>query len=494
MKSFRFYRDPDEIDAENDAAAKLDHATAQRRSIIRREPTIRPRRDQSTLDRDYNMMRHRQTMRQMHLQLNAENMRTDAQIARLETELQSLRRQREGAINRLERLRARTEAEDARSLSQNIPEARNTTTPEDPTLTPQQDSLPETEPSSQVLLPRPARESNLRFEMAATRPASPRADTTAMPSPPRSVSDNGRSRPVDGPLDNWDVVPSLSADFAPARRARAAIDQAEATIAATRATIREMTDREQPGLETPPPETWENSYPPLRRVPHMSPRPLPRTSVDGLGDRHRSASPDSETHEESTWNNLLSTMEHSNGALSASTSFASVPSNLDFTSSARSSSYRSHNSQSTSTSFGEIGSSSEETCDLPPGITEDDVRMIRERHRQTARRLPRRRTAGRISEPDVDSELLDIATNRGWTPIGLPGNNMSRLLMDQVLQRYQRDDDGTHALPPSHAIDSVFERMRRREHIPDEMWALVGLSSDDMNQYNSLRDELRNHI
>lgn len=370
----------------------------------------------------------------------------------------------------MERHRAQIESDGVRSLPRPN-ESRNTTTSEDLTLTVQLDPLSDTETSNQVLLPRPARESNLRFEIAVPRSISPGPDANAIPSPPRSVSDTGRSRPVDGPVTGWDSVPTLSLDFAPARAAREALEQADATLNAAAESIRETSSQEQPGLETPPPEVWESSYPPLRRVPHMSPRPLPRTPVDGLGDRHRSPSPLSETHEESTWNNLLSTMDASNGASSTSTSFASM---TDLLSTSRSSSYRSSNTQNTSTSFGEIGSSSEETCDLPPGITEDDVRMIRERHRRTARRLPRRR----IPEPDYDDRGHGISPSllRSGS-VGGAESDMSRLLMDHVAQRLQRDGEANSETSPRiDVFQDILGRMQRQEHIPDDVWAVAGLS------------------
>lgn len=474
---YRLYRNPEEIDAENAAAAKLDRATAQRRSAIRREPSIRPRRDQTAMSSTLNeIVRHGQDIRRMHRQLNIENIRTDAEIAELENELQRLRRQRERAMDRMERLRAHTEAENTLSSSRPSTAPRNTTTPEDPTQTLSQSSLLETESSSQILLPRPARESNLRFEVAATHPASPAPENT-MPSPPRSVSDTGRSRPVDGPLDNWDTVPNLSHDFAPARRAQVALDRANATIAAARQSMQDTSSGEQAGLETPPPESWEGSYPPLRRVPHMSPRPLPRSPVDGLGNRNRSPSPISESQEESTWNNLLSTMDTSNEALSTSTSFTSMTDLLSFS---RSSSYRSSNTQNTSTSFGEIGSSSEETCELPPGITEEDVRMIRERHRRTARRLPRRRISQRdVESPalDTDYSLLEAGSYAGAE------SEMSRLLMDHVAQRLrQNGETESEGSPSVHAFHDILDRMQRREFIPDEVWAVAGLSPDFFNR------------
>lgn len=453
---------------------------AQRRSAIRREPSTRPRREQSPFTSLSNIIQNRREMQQLHTRLHRDHIEADREIERLEAELQNLRRQRERTITRMrertitrmQRHRAQLET-DRPQLVEPSASSLDPTSANDPPRAFDEGHRSDSDATTSFLLPRPTRESNLRFEMAATstsRPASPQRHIGNVPSPPHSLSDNGRTRPVDGPLDAWDTVPPLSQDFAPARLARAVIEEAETALTAAAESIRETSSEERPGLETPPPEAWESSYPPLRRVPHMSPRLLPRTPVDGLGDRRRSPSPISETHEEGTWNTLLSTLDHSNGAPSTSTSFASMS---DFLSNSRSSSYQSSNTQNTSTSFGEIGSSSDETCDLPPGITEDDARMIRERHRRTARRAPRRH----IPEPDHGNEGYSLDAELGGARrTGGTESAMSRLLMDQSAQQLWRDrEDGAGLAPRLDAFNDILERMQRREHVPDDLWAVVGL-------------------
>ncbi|KAJ9652564.1 hypothetical protein H2198_008176 [Neophaeococcomyces mojaviensis] len=442
-----FYDDPDKLDAES-AAAKLDRAAAQRRSTIRREPSIRPGRDQSSSASLTNITRSRHEMLRARIRLQRQTEEADDHIAQLEAELEHYRRQRQ---RNSEQARARlvrhitedpTLSSDA-ILTTNVDEDIQTNTPSADT----------------VLLPRPARESNLRFEMGATsstRPTSPQQPPTHIPSPPHSLSDIGRNRPVDGPLDTWETTPPLSQDFAPAWAARAALGQSARGAAAATGAIRTASAISRQGLETPPPESWENSYPPLRRVSHISPRLSPRTGVDGLGDRHRSPSPLSETHEEETWNNLLQTLDRSNGSASTATSFASMS---DLLSASRTSSNQSPNTQNTSTSFGEIGTSGDETCDLPPGITEEDVRRIRERHRRTARRV----TAPRRHIPEPDYIHRGRGDENAGTRIGAemsrPARSRERLTRQEELE----------------SLQIILDRMDRREEIPEDMWAMIGL-------------------
>jgi len=334
--------------------------------------------------------------------------------------------------------------------------------PNDVYLAPNENEPATHDPSTadQILLPRPTRESNLRFEVAAnssTSPTSPQQPASFMPSPPHSLSDAFRRRPVDGPLDSWETTPPLTQDFAPARAARTARSGSGSPTDAPTEDNRAVIEDDRHGLETPPPESWENSYPPLRRVPHMSPRPLPRTTVDGLGDRRRSPSPLSESHEEETWNNLLTSLDNSDLAHSTSTSFASI---TDLLSTSRSSSHRSSNTQNTSTSFGEIGVSTDETCDLPPGITEEDVRQIRARHRRTAGRV----TAPRTRLPESD-----------YSGISRPRDSpMSILLHEARAARASRD--WRRGRDELFMLQAIAERQQSHEQVPDEWWALAGLS------------------
>ena len=398
---------------------------------------------------------------------------TDAQIEILEAELAQLRRQRER--NTLRSQNEQTRARLVRHIENTLDEVPESPVQDDMYSAPLEDAAAPQEPalSQSVLLPRPTRESNLRFELAAassSQPLSPQRQTSFMPSPPHSLSDTTRSRPVDGPLDTWGTTLPLTQGFAPARAALSAFQQSDGLREANTELPRSVED-DRPGLETPPPESWESSYPPLRRVPHMSPRPLPRSTLDGLGDRHRSPSSLSENQEEATWNHLLTTMDHGRDVSSTSTSFASM---TDLLSTSRTSSHESSNTQNTSTSFGEIGASTEDMCDLPPGITDDDVRQIRDRHRRTARRVtaPRRDVAE--SEYD-DRSLLNVGDENTEAVISRSSSrsdsSLSILLREarQSRERRQRRRDELTML------QAIAERQQSQEHVPDDWWALAGL-------------------
>ncbi|KAK5073981.1 hypothetical protein LTS08_001923 [Lithohypha guttulata] len=476
-----FYRNPDE-DEVNSAAAKLDRAAAWRRSGIRRDPVARPR-DQSPTAGLTNIIRSRHEMRQARLRAHREFPETDSQIEILEAEIERLRRERERTI-------ARQNEQTRDRLVRHIENTLNLASAGSPSshggiyLPPLTDETVEEQASSEAIsLPRPARESNLRFELDTTSaaiPISPRQQANFIPSPPLSLSDASRRRPVDGPLETWETTPSLTRDFAPARVARATLRGREDSTAAT-TTTRQTEDDGAPGLETPPPESWEGSYPPLRRVPHMSPRPLPRTTLDGLGDRRRSPSPLlSETPEEATWNHLLTTMDNSTrtNTASASTSFTSTVSTTALSTLER-------QIQSASTSFGEIGSSSDDTCDLPPGITEDDVRRIRDRHRRSARRLPN--TSRRyIAESDHHDRFLEsLVDSNTDTAIGMSSlrgePSLATLIQEERARnrRQRRQDELT-------MLQAIANRQQNHETIPDDWWSLAGLPASLARAHNDI--------
>ena len=366
------FQEPDDEVAVT-AAAKLDRAAAQQRSAIRRQATVRPGRQRDARER----IRDRERSRDFE-------QRAELHIAQLETELarwRDIRRQR----SRLDQ-----NIHNSRDVADLLRQTRETIDDDDDTTTTRASS-------PRAHLPRPTRESNLRFEVEQSGGASPRR--SRLLSPPSS-SEGNRNVP-DGPMLDERPRP------APARQSIWSPDE---------------------DLPTPPPETWEASYPPLRRVGHLSPRPTPR--VDGLGDRRRSPTPDNQEEEETWVNNLLTTMDDQNS--STATSFASD------------SVTRSRSSQNTSTSFGEIGQL-EDGCDLDlaPGITEEDARAIREQHRRERR-----------SEPD------------GPIMTGQEG-----LRQHQERQRRARRVD-------LGIFQELLERLGRGEEIPDEWRAAIGLDLD----------------
>lgn len=375
----------------------------------------------------------------------------DAQIVALEAELQRLRQMRSArgrahprGMNRESRARLTRHFEDA------LNELSSDSVSNDIFLAevPDEPVSPELNSSENVILPRPARESNLRFELGAhsDRPISLNPQPSSIPSPPHSLEGTTRSRPVDGPLpDTWETTPPLSHDFAPARAARAAI----ASDNSRRAEYTRPPNNDRRGLETPPPEAYEGSSR-LRRVPHLSPQLLPRATVDGLDDRRRSPSESLEGLEEESWNHLLSTMDT-----------RPLPATISMTDSlgdSRTDSQRSATTsvtQTSTTSFGEIGLSAEDTCDLPPGITEADVRHLRERHR---------RDIGRVRAPRRYARNADDFSEGS--------NSALSILLREARESRERAQRRRDELIITQAIA---ERQQNREHIPDEWWALAGI-------------------
>ena len=425
---------------------KLERAAAHGRSPIRREHTSRPNREHLSSAGLENIIRHRseaaRQARARHERLA--DVESEMRIRMLEAELIRLRRLRgrSGQLPSDDEVRARVN----RHVEAALHEMPSAPVANDVFLTSHEnESTNQYSTADGATLPRPARESNLRFELGASRYSRP--PRSYMPSPPQSLE----GRPVDGPLDTWETTPPLSQDFAPARAARAAMDP-ESTATPAPAMVREDTQ----SLETPPPETYEASFHPLRRVAHMSPRPLPRSTIDGLGDRRRSPSPISEAHDD-VWRRLLTDMDNNDlGPISSST----TTSMSDLLSAARSDSQTTTNTAASS--FGEIGMTADDTCDLPPGITEDDVRPLRERHRrQIGRVTAPRRYAVDQSMPEQDENESDRSSF----------SILLREVQDSRERRQRRRDELA-------MLRAIADREESNEPVPNEWWALAGLPSN----------------
>jgi hypothetical protein len=420
----RMFQEPDEAIA-HDAAAKLDRAAALHRSTIRRQPTVRPSRynpDALSARLRAAEERHRSTSRRRE---DAE-LNTELQISQLEAEIARLRSRRGDITSRVlrEAENAVQSMRDTEAMMQQMSGTSSST--RDHESDDQTDSL-----RRRFHLSRPNRESSLRFEVneSSRSRQSPTLNVSAPRSPdarphrwitPPSSSGSGRNVP-DGPVPAEQGTPAaLTQGFAPARY--------------------HGDDLRSP--ETPPPETWESSLPPLvswtRRPERLSQR-----SIDGLGDRHRSPSTD-RSGEEENWQNLLTTLE-SRQSGSTATSFAS---NHD-------SGSQSRNSQSTvATSFGEIPADDGCDLDLPPGINEEIAREIREQHRS------RDRQRRRNGEPD------------GPVMTGEQGYRMH-----QARMRRARGDGGIDSRQVQR-IQEIMERFSSREEVPDDWWTVMGWDED----------------
>ena len=423
------FREPDEIAAEQ-AAAKLDQIAAAGRSTIRRESTVRPGR--SSLSRSL-IDRIRDSRRETGSDARSSQSRSHRDGLRdihdLDTELERLRRQRQrqratGA--RLDRDLARESngdyvrpepeprsSTDAELLSRLRSDPGSATLLDEPNAALSFETLlPDSHETVSHHLPRPSRESGLRFEVGAS-------DSDRL-WPTRNSTHRAR---VSSPLPSW----YHAGDHANENTYRP---------------VGQMTPSRIPvdgPIDTPPTDGASSSYPALSRVNHSSPRPLHQstTATDGLGDRVRSPSIGPEEPVEENWATLLNTMD--SGRSSATTSFMSSRSD------SRSRSNRSSQATTMTTSFGEIAADDSCDLDLPSGITEDDVREIRARHG----RLRPSSTTHPARPEDIMHQALQGDSSRG----------NDRMLELEV-------------------FGVILERMQRREEIPDEWWAAVGLSPD----------------
>ncbi|EXJ58576.1 hypothetical protein A1O7_06003 [Cladophialophora yegresii CBS 114405] len=428
------FREPEEL-AVDEAAAKLDRIAAAGRSTIRRESTTRPRRFSSSRSLIDHILGSRR-----EAALSENNPSRPSREQELDAELGRLRRQRQRArVHQRDREIARRIGTDNLRPE---PESRSdvdvdllsrlrtdfgTATRDE--LHPEfalDTLLPNTQESISQHLPRPSRESGLRFEVGAT-----------------SQSNSQHSRPP--------RMPARRSTPPGSRRARRSYrpsfadpeeeddEENENDYHSGSESLRPERIPEDGPITSPPPERQDGPYPPLRRVNHFSPRPWenPASRFDGLGDRNRSPGPTNDEPVEENWANLLSTMEPARS--STATSFMSTRSD------SRNGSNRSSQATTMTTSFGEIGGDESCDLDLPSGITEDDVREIRARHG----RLPR----------DLDRNLVGT---EGVMRQGPPRD-------------ISRGNDRTLELE---LFGVILERMQRREEIPDEWWAAVGLSPD----------------
>lgn len=415
------YRDPDEATLE-DRVAKVERTAALRRSTIRRENTVRPRRDAPPTMRPGRQAA--ETILDLQRPHRSPFVDANDEIQHLEAELEQFRH------------RILTTARPGPRESRNSAPRRSVSPRE---LLLRREAAGD---RADLLL----RESALRFELGPRAPARSGATSPhrhrisrdswtnhrTLPSPPHSMESSGRVRALrgsraavpDGPLDAGN---GYTANFAPARGPYSGTPQPSEGM--TRIVLHRnpqavAVQRPAPerSAETPPPETWEASYPPLRRVGRLSPRPTLYHDGLGVGTHHEAveadrrslspgspASPGESIVNEDHWETLLTTIN--DDALHHQPSFDSTRSISELDS------YQS--TQTAATSFGEIGSA-DDTCDLdlPQGITEDDVREIRERNRSSNQTH---------SGTSLEQQLREAISETPGGQMGLFQNLLSRL-------------------------------------------------------------------
>lgn len=199
-----------------------------------------------------------------------------------------------------------------------------------------------------------------------------------------------------------------------------------------------------------------DGLPPLRRMGNRNLHdsfyerqdPSLRHSVDGLGDRRRSFSPDDDT-----WETLLTTIAPDERLPSAHSSFTSAT--------ASASSLSSNSASSSATILTAPSSSSAESFDVYPTICEnsdsdesdagDEQYSMLQASRQDDQRP---RNIGRI--PGTDHDRIQGAASQ----------------IDNRLIRVRRQGEGDDELRQIHAI---LDRLPRREDVPEEWWAAAGL-------------------
>lgn len=199
-----------------------------------------------------------------------------------------------------------------------------------------------------------------------------------------------------------------------------------------------------------------DELPPLRRMGNRSYHdpfyeshdPSIRHPLDGLGDRRRSFSPDDDT-----WETLLTTIAPDEHLPSAHSSFTSAT--------ASASSLSSNSASSSATVLTAPSLSSAESFDVYPTICEnsDSEESDGEDEHYAILQASRR----------------DDQRPRGFN--GYPGTAHDRLggaarQLGSRLARLRRQGDGHDELGQIHAI---LDRFPRRDYVPDELWAAVGL-------------------
>ena len=293
-----------------------------------------------------------------------------------------------------------------------------------------------------------------------------------IPSPPYSLNDHRSHRiPPDGPLPPTSSV-ELTPGFAPAQGTYRETDRTSDEAANPRADPAANEREDSPWAETPPPETWQASYPPLRRVGHMSP---PLNRHDGLGDRQRSpGSPWQDSNaEEDTWETLLTTMEEDDNQPSAESSFTSAIASASTSRRSDSVSRSGRSSQTTATSLGdpepvdpgqpcESDHDQDETSSLHDPSATSMIRRARTRNRRLS------------LEPPSLQERQAFERVQGAARENIVAAERRTAVAEAALRSMESRAAATEAEIAQ--MRSFIGRLARREDIPTELWAAAGLS------------------
>ncbi len=476
------FREPEEETASK-VVTRVDKVAATSRSSIRRESTLRPGR--------YNAIPSPRSRNARAYLLEDYRTRASRPQPVAEEDHDELERE-------IERLRSRREARSRirwGSLNENDGSDMDRRHAGEELL---RDALQHDRPGQRMRLLHPPRESALRFEVAPSPPlsdvesrtTSPRRRTltrTYMPSPPYVPNDQRTIRPIQyGPiLSVPGAALELTPGFAPAQGAYEDLDRPAGEVPTSTTTSAAANEDHLPDSETtPPPDTWESSYPPLRRVGHLSPRPL-IFRHDGLGDRQRSpiSSADDSNAEEDTWETLLTTMEEDEHQPSVDSSFTSAIASASTSHRSDSASRSGRSSQTTATSLSDLERSLDpsQPCEPDDMNTETDAqydpsmrsmirrarepRRLREQHDEThsldEQRMVLERVHGAVREDIASAERRTAAAERRTNAA------------EARLRRIESQAAETEAELAQ--MQTLIDRLARREEIPNEMWAAAGL-------------------
>jgi hypothetical protein len=466
------FREPEE-EATDKVAAKVDKTAATSRSAIRRESTVRPGRYNAiSSPRSRNAIRSH-LLEDYRSRTTRNRSVAESDEAELEAELERLRRRRE----------TRSHIRWG-SLNENDGNDTERRLAGEELL---RDALHYDRPGQRLRLLRPPRESALRFEVAPSPPlsdsisppTSPRERTFTrpyIPSPPYSLNDHRGNRiPPDGPVPTTGPL-EFTPGFAPARGAYRDLEPTSGDLINSRVDSTANDGGDLPDLETPPPETWEASYPPLRRMSHLSPRSF-SFRHDGLGDHQRSpgSSGDDPNAEEDTWETLLTTMEEDENQPSAESSFTSAIASASTSRRSDSASRSGRSSQTAATSFADLEPvDAGQPCESESDNELDEAPLAHDPSASTMIRRARIRHERHLPQPPSFHDELP-ATGRIHDTVRETVASAERraAMAEERLRRIENHAAATEAELAQ--MQSFIDRLTRREET-NELWVAAGLS------------------
>jgi hypothetical protein len=319
------------------------------------------------------------------------------------------------------------------------------------------DALRHSQPGRRMRIPR---ESTLRFEM---------------PSPPWSTSDllNRSSSGEDGGSRQLPEHLPFTPRFAPAFAYHSGISSQPHPDVTPLSPF--------PGPDAPSGEESPGAHVRLlRRVGHRSVSEANqhassrRPTIDGLGDRQRSFSPEDDPLDDA-WETLLTTITPDVHLPSADSSFTSTAASSSSNPTRHSSSTRS--STTTQTQPSSLGSSTAmhmvldpypeffNPCDFPDFTSDSDTEAESEIDDRSAALLRRHRTYSRL----LEYASAVGATQDSQPPIAI----LRRPTLPSISSLISPDSASDIGLQQMQAI---VDRLARREDIPEEWWAAAGLS------------------